>query len=152
MRQNILFHNSSYKKQSLWKFVPSYTSKDAKTLQLHTYLCSLEQLCKARIETQLWCINNSLSRRHTHGWFQISWAPTTSNKQNIWSIYMLENHAVTRTIHSSSNKSDSDKHLHSIPKFAISFLPHCCPPTNHFPHLLRPYALYKDHPTLPLSN
>lgn len=70
-------------------------------------------------------------------WFQISWTSTTSNGQNVWSVYMLENHSVTRTIHSSSNESDSDKRLHSIPKFAISFQPHRRPPTNHSPHLLR---------------
>lgn len=79
-------------------------------------------------------------------WFQISWASTTSNEQNSWNVYRPGNHAVTRTIHSSSEKSDSDKHLHSIPAFATSFLPHCCPPTNHFPHLLRQEALYKDTP------
>lgn len=77
-------------------------------------------------------------------WFQISWAPTISNEQNVWNVYMLENHAVTRTIHSNSNDSNSDKRLHSIPRFATSFLPHCCPPTNHFPYLLRQEALHKD--------
>lgn len=43
--------------------------------------------------------------------------------------------------------SNSDKHLHSIPRFATSFLPHCCPPTNHLLHLLRQEALHKDIPS-----
>lgn len=61
---------------------------------------------------------------------------------------MLENHAVTRTIHL-SNKSNSHKQFAFCPYIChqlSALLLSTCPPTNHYPHLLRQEALHKDTP------